>query len=47
MKLLLLGCSNFSPVVGSDDIQYVLHSILLPEVPLVIFDDGRQILDVT
>ena len=36
-----------SRVVGSDDVQYVLHSILFPEELAVILDDGRQVLDVT
>ncbi len=36
-----------APVVGSDDVEEILHAVLLAEVPPVVLDDGGQILDVT
>ena len=35
------------PEVGADDVQHVLHTKSLPEMLLVLLDDGGQILNVT
>ena len=34
-------------IVYSDDVQHVLHTILLTEERLVVLDDGTQVLNVT
>ena len=37
----------YIPIICPYDVEHVLHSILLPEVLPVLFDDCRQILNVT